>query len=83
MIIQRLKKKRDYVGRKDKYSWLKEKCSADVRGYEPDHVVYYSELARKYSLQNESGKTLVNENMNFLKYKLESFMGLSFTDENT
>ena len=76
------KKKRDYVGRKDKYSWLKEECSADVRVYEPDHVVKYSELVRKCSLQNESGKTLVNENMNFLKYKLESFMDLSFTDEN-
>ena len=82
MIFQGLKQKRDHVGRKDKYSWLKEECLAEVRGYEPGYVVNYSELAWKYSLQNESGRTLLNENMTFLKYELESFMSLSFTDEN-
>ena len=39
MISQGLKQKRDHVGRKDKYFWLKEECVAGVRGYEPDHVV--------------------------------------------
>ena len=50
MIFQGLKQKRDQVGRKDKYSWLQEECLAQVKGYEPDHVVNYSELAQKYSL---------------------------------
>ena len=67
MIFQGLKQKRDHVGRKDKYSWLKEEFLAQARGYEPDHVVNYSELARKYSLQIESGKTLVNEKMTFFE----------------
>ena len=34
MIFQGLKQKRDHIGRKDKYSWLKEECLAEVRGYE-------------------------------------------------
>ena len=82
MILQGLKQKRDHVGRKDKYSWLKEECLPEVRGYELDHVVNDSELAQKYSLQDELGKTLFNENMNFLKYALENFMSLSFIEEN-
>ena len=60
MIFQGLKQKQDHVGRKDKCSWLKEECLVEVRDYELDHVINYSELAWKYSLENKLGKALFN-----------------------
>lgn len=54
---QGLKRKRDHVGNKERFSWDKEQCLLEVNSYINDTKINYTELSRKYNLKNDSGET--------------------------
>ena len=51
-----MKKPHNHIGNKNNYTWNTTECIAEVMSYPDQHKINYSMLARKYQLQNSSGK---------------------------
>lgn len=53
-----LKRKRDHVGETSKYTWKKEECLAEIKDYQENDIINYTDLARRFEVRNEKGISL-------------------------
>ena len=51
-----LKRKKDHIGTKSRFSWDKEGCIAELNNLSPSTKLNYSNLAIKFKLVDEKGK---------------------------
>lgn len=54
-IKKGVKRKLDHVGKYDSYTCDFEDCCNEVNNYSDDHIINYSDLARKFNLKNSFG----------------------------